>query len=744
MSNLDLYFAVTPSHPEAETFVNQQRIMETTILGNGYTVRFGGRGPIFRFIDPLAEERERLRYQASSVTLPEMTPSYGNYAHFGPGGPRQNPQQPLGMANILPAVLEFREETEEAFFNSITANLEVNAVNFKLAPTYTIYMATRFRASTHYRPELIPEERAVRLTEMLNAVAECIFGTVEAGQNNPSILAFWMANASELLHFLKSDRHITAFSLQAQDILAETVHMAFKFLVGCLQSDLEMFMPSMLNESDDDDSATSGCLQVLGSAMALLRKCRVNAALTIQLFSQLFHFINMWTFNKIVSSETTTKYCTCRWGQKIKKRMGRVEQWAEKQGLELAADCHLARIVQAAHLLMARKNTAEDIASLSSICFKLNSVQLRTLLHKYEAAPDENPISKEMIDTIVRVAEATVDETTNAEGRAVTLEEDFVLQLPFLLPEDGYSSDIVRGVPGGLTEFLAPLQSEGLCVMTPQPTSSGYWTIYMDNAPAPMATPIPRSPSEMSQATLNNGDMHPAQMQHLQMQQRGMLMSGPGGNPGNEPEIQTIQLVKGPNGGMGLSIVAAKGVGKDRLGIYVKAVVEGGAAFHDGRLQGGDQLLKVDGHSLVGITQERAAEIMTQTGQVVELEVAKQGAIYHGLAQLLSQPSPVLGGGRPPQGSPMRPQAPPQMLPPQQQQQQHLYQNHRPGPSPSARPQGNNMRSASIQNLMGAPMPPPPGSPQGMIPPGAMQRQASHPALMNGGRPASSVPGKIQ
>ena len=66
-----------------------------------------------------------------------------------------------------------------------------------------------------------------------------------------------------------------------------------------------------------------------------------------------------------------------------------------------------------------------------------------------------------MIDTIVRVAENTVDEVTNAEGREVRLEEDFVLQLPFLLPEDGYSCDIVRGVPGGLTEFLAPLQRGG-------------------------------------------------------------------------------------------------------------------------------------------------------------------------------------------------------------------------------------------------------------------------------------------
>jgi hypothetical protein len=80
--------------------------------------------------------------------------------------------QPLGRDHILPAVLEFREETEEIFFNEIIAGLDINNVQFRLAPTYTLYMATRFRASTHYRPELIPEERAVRLTDMLNYVAD--------------------------------------------------------------------------------------------------------------------------------------------------------------------------------------------------------------------------------------------------------------------------------------------------------------------------------------------------------------------------------------------------------------------------------------------------------------------------------------------------------------------------------------------------------------------------------------------
>jgi len=111
-----------------------------------------------------------------------------------------------------------------------------------------------------------------------------------------------------------------------------------------------------------------------------------------------------------------------------------------------------------------------------------------------------------------------------------------------------------------------------------------------------------------------------------------------------QPEVQQIKLHKNSNG-MGLSIVAAKGAGQERLGIYIKSVVAGGAADVDGRLQAGDQLLRVDGQSLIGITQERAADYLVRTGPVVTLEVAKQGAIFHGLATLLQQPSPVIQRG---------------------------------------------------------------------------------------------------
>lgn len=95
--------------------------------------------------------------------------------------------------------------------------------------------------------------------------------------------------------------------------------------------------------------------------------------------------------------------------------------------------------------------------------------------------PDEPPISREVTEGLIKAAQNTADELARSDGREVRLEEDPDLQLPFLLPEDGYSCDIIRGVPAGMQDYLQPLLLAGLCRLTVQPTSSGYWTIYMSD-----------------------------------------------------------------------------------------------------------------------------------------------------------------------------------------------------------------------------------------------------------------------
>ncbi|KAM9421548.1 afadin-like isoform 11-T11 [Salvelinus alpinus] len=636
---------VTPHSLEAETYVDGQLVTETTVLRSGATLQFGV-SHVFKFVDPSYDHSmgkggpgPMMRGRHKSGSVPETTFDLQGDLHSGTAlstskssgklemerssngsergmvkpmirGEQQHSrsQDILSPELTLPASIEFRDNSEDTFLTAIINYTNSSTVHFKLSPTYVLYMTCRYVMSSHYRPDISPSERTHKVIAIVNKMVSMMEGVIQKQKNIAGALAFWMANASELLNFIKQDKDLSRITLDAQDVLAHLVQMAFKYLVQCLQSDLSNYMPAFLDDPEEQNPQRpkiEDVLHTLTGAMSLLRRCRVNAALTIQLFSQLFHFINMWLFNKLVM-EADSGLCSHYWGAILRQQLSHIEAWAEKQGLELAADCHLSRIVQATTLLTMDKYSMQDVQNIHNTCFKLNSLQLNALMTNYHCAPDEPYIPPELIDHVVAVAENTADELARSDGREVQLEEDPDLQLPFLLPEDGYSCDVVRNIPNGFQEFLDPLCQRGFCRLTPHPRSPGTWTIHFEGVDCD------------SHFSADNSD--------LQMRK--------------EPEVVTVTLKK--HNGMGLSIVAAKGAGQDKLGIYIKSVVKGGAADMDGRLAAGDQLLSVDGRSLVGLSQERAAELMTRTGSVVTLEVAKQGAIYHGLATLLNQPSPMM------------------------------------------------------------------------------------------------------
>ncbi|XP_070564544.1 multiple PDZ domain protein-like [Ptychodera flava] len=86
------------------------------------------------------------------------------------------------------------------------------------------------------------------------------------------------------------------------------------------------------------------------------------------------------------------------------------------------------------------------------------------------------------------------------------------------------------------------------------------------------------------------------------------------------PNVQTITLQKGA-GSLGLAIQARES------GIFVKDVTVGGAAFQDGRVKIGDQLLAVDNQPLVDLSQEKAISILKNTSDSVQLTISGQGEI---------------------------------------------------------------------------------------------------------------------
>ena len=66
-----------------------------------------------------------------------------------------------------------------------------------------------------------------------------------------------------------------------------------------------------------------------------------------------------------------------------------------------------------------------------------------------------------MIFFVCFVLACNVDQQLQAEGMEVNLQEDPNLDLPFLIPEQGYSCDVMKGVPVGLEEYLEPAITAG-------------------------------------------------------------------------------------------------------------------------------------------------------------------------------------------------------------------------------------------------------------------------------------------
>ncbi|VBB27427.1 unnamed protein product [Acanthocheilonema viteae] len=539
-------------------------------------------------------------------------------------------EKPMCMVDTLPALAEVKEEAEDEFLHRLICP-EREDTQFKLTPAYVVYVVARHRLLFPSQTVPISDSRT-RLQLFLTKAANR-FLLISKQRRSRESLGFWLANSSELLNFFKQDIDLSLLSRgMPQQILADCVEKTFEMLGTALKSSLDSALNSIRDAFLDDRSASHDMVARLEEIMCLLRHCRLNAALTIQLFSQLFYYINVVLFNWLVSS-SGIPYCSRAFGVRLRNRLGYVNEWAYQQGLELAAECHMDRINQAIILLVTPK-TVDQISNLGATCYKLNSVQVRWFLEHIVLDVGEEPIVKELVESVVRLAEIHADVMTTQDETSIQLEEEPQLQLPFLLPQDGYSPDLIRGLSPAFAEVISGLQAQGLCRFFPQNHSSGSWTVYLKAGSATEEsanTPLERLKKKES---INSEVGTLPNSLHEQMS-----MSNVNSLSGREqhPEIVMISINRG-TGGIGLSIVAAQGIGERSIGIYVKKVVDGSAAHRDGRLESGDQLLSVNGQSLIGISQEEAASKMSSSGPIVSFEVYKHAARYNGLYEWLNNP----------------------------------------------------------------------------------------------------------
>ena len=92
----------------------------------------------------------------------------------------------------------------------------------------------------------------------------------------------------------------------------------------------------------------------------------------------------------------------------------------------------------------------------------------------------------------------------------------------------------------------------------------------------------------------------------------------------DEQEVETtdVELVKDKKG-LGITIAGYVCEKEDISGIYVKSIAPNSSADQSGKIQLNDQIIEVDGKSLLEFTNHEAVEVLRNTGKVVSIKLAR-------------------------------------------------------------------------------------------------------------------------
>ncbi|XP_060883232.1 syntaxin-binding protein 4 isoform X6 [Labrus mixtus] len=128
---------------------------------------------------------------------------------------------------------------------------------------------------------------------------------------------------------------------------------------------------------------------------------------------------------------------------------------------------------------------------------------------------------------------------------------------------------------------------------------------------------------------------------------------------GVDRAVHSIEFTDCENG-LGIKVIGGvKELTGEEFGVYVKRILPGGLASSDGNLMPGDQILEVNGDSLVGVTSERAVDVLRAASATnhMRLLIARDEEAKREFSELLekygsngstgsTRNSPIQQGGR--------------------------------------------------------------------------------------------------
>ena len=96
--------------------------------------------------------------------------TFGSDERTGPASPH---------VDLLPAFVEYHDDAEDDFVRLVLSDINVDALEFKLTPTYVVYMAVRHKLMHGFRPHVDYKHRAHVIAALTTKVASTTYHTIQ-------------------------------------------------------------------------------------------------------------------------------------------------------------------------------------------------------------------------------------------------------------------------------------------------------------------------------------------------------------------------------------------------------------------------------------------------------------------------------------------------------------------------------------------------------------------------------------
>lgn len=345
----------------------------------------------------------------------------------------------------------FQDHELERILDIIITNMTPQrSPSQKPVPANLLFLSARY-AHYHASPEL--------LATLLNSAMDKINDVVERYQWDMTMQAFWLSNATLLLHYLKKDGELVEATVQFQLHLAELINEIFVLIIR----DAERRMNKVLDAAMLDHETIPGLEDIafqnewklfkkkkteapepaekrfrppsprrraqisprnitslLSSTLFVLDLYDVHSVIITQILSQLLYWLSAEIFNRIMS---TRRYLARTKAMQIRMNVSTLEDWARTNNRQPehyengsmsstgestvdAARRHLAPVIQLLQWLQCFSSLGDDHESLVTTLLQLQQLTPLQLLHavkSYRPEVGEKGLTKQAMKFLLEL-----------------------------------------------------------------------------------------------------------------------------------------------------------------------------------------------------------------------------------------------------------------------------------------------------------------------------------------------------